>query len=289
MTAPAPGSAEWSRLVTASKVSAILGLSPWDSPFSMWLKMKGRIPADDGTNAAAKSRGHYLEDGVLRWWLDQHADADAEGTQVYATKADWAAATPDLVATLTGTGERVVVDAKTAANDDDWGDEPPPYYIAQAVWQMWCADADAAYIAVLTSRLVFREYRIERDRDLEAAVIARCKEFYDSLSHDTPPPLDDTTATYEAVRALHPEIDADAEIELDRALAHEYVTADLAAKAAETRQRAAKSAVLDAMGKARLATCDGAKVARRQPAKNAVALVRTAKYISPPAPEGKTA
>lgn len=282
-TAPAIGSPEWASKVTASKVAAILGLSPWESPYSMWLKMKGLIPSDDGNNAAAKSRGHYLEDGICRWWIDQHPDADVEGTQVNTTRGMWAAATPDVVATLTDTSERVVMDAKTAANGDEWGETPPPYYLAQSVWQMWCADADAAYVAALLGpRLQLKEYRIERDRDLEDAIVARCLAFHRSLASDTPPDLDDHVATYEAIRSQHPDIDRDLSVEIDRATAHEYVTADLAMKAAETRARAAKSALLAAMGSARLSTCDGATVARRQPNRDAVTLVRVAKHIDPP-------
>lgn len=291
MSAPAPGSDAWFRLVTASKVAAILGLSKWDSPYSMWLKMHGDIPDDDGSNADAKARGHYLEDGVCRWWLDQHPDAAVEGTQVYAERDGWAAATPDMVVTLTGSGERVVMDAKTSARDDDWGDEPPPYYLAQSVWQMWCADADAAYIAVLLGTgLTLREYRIDRDRDLEEHVVAQCSEFYGSLTLDWPPPLDATVATYDAVRALHKDIDPDLSVEIDHALAHEYVSADLAAKAALDAQRDAKTRLLAAMGRARYATYDLAKVARRQPRGEAVSLVRVARHISPPAnhPEGAT-
>jgi predicted phage-related endonuclease len=290
MTAPAPGTPEWARLVTASKVAAILGLSPWESPFSMWHKMKGLIPSDDGSNADAKSRGHYLEDGIVRWWIDQHPDADVEGAQLYAERDGWAGSTPDVVATLTESRERVVVDAKTAAFGDEWGDEPPAYYQAQMVWQMWTHDADAGYVAALLGpRLTLREFRVERDRDLEAAIVARCRAFYDSLAHDTPPPLDDTTATYEAVRALHPDIDRDLSVEIDRRTAHEYVAASLALKEAEKRERAAKARLLDVMGRARLSTCDGATVARRQPRGEAVSLVRVAKYISPPPPEEKSA
>ena len=290
MTAPTPGIAEWARLVTASKVAAILGLSPWESPFSMWLKMRGEIPAESGQNADAKSRGHYLEDGIVRWWIDQHPDAAVEGTQVYAERDGWAGSTPDAVATLTETGERVVVDAKTAAFGDEWGDEPPAYYQAQMVWQMWTHDADAGYVAALLGpRLTLREFRIERDRDLEAAIVARCREFYDSLSLDTPPDLDDSVPTYEAVRALHPDIDRDASVELTHDLAHEYVSAAVAFKEAETAERAAKARLLAAMGRARLATFDGTTVARRQPRGEAVSLVRVAKYISPPPPKEKTA
>lgn len=292
MTAPAPGTPEWAAKMTASKVAAVLGLSPWESPYSMWLKMRGDIPADDGSNAEAKSRGHYLEGGVIQWWLDQHGLGDGDGTtmsQYYGERDGWAAATPDLLAYLEGSldGENAVVDAKTAASDDDWGDEPPPYYLAQSLWQMWVCDADVAYIAVLFGRprLGFREYRIERDDALIDRIVQRCKAFYDSLALDEAPDLDDSVATYEAIRALHPDIDRDLTVDLDRADAAEWVAAEVALKAAEERSRLAKSVVLQAMGRARIATCDGTKVARRQPNRAGVSLVRTADHIDPPSEE----
>lgn len=287
MSAPAPGTPAWMSKVTASKVAAILGLSPWESPYSMWLKMHGDIPADDGSNAQAKKRGHYLEDGIVRWWLDQHPEVETHATQLYKEQGEWAAATPDLHAT--SSEGIVVMDAKTAARDDDWGDEPPAYYLAQMVWQMWACDADVAYIAVLfgSRGLSFEEYRIERDRGLEAQIVTQCRDFYDSLQMDVPPKLDDTVATYEAVRAQHPDIDRDLDVEIPRDLAHEYVDSRNALKDAEARERSAKTVLLDAMGRARIATCDGAKVARRQPRGDAVSLVCTAKHIDPPAMEAE--
>ena len=58
-----PGSDRWNSLVTASKVSAILGLSPYESPRSLWHKMRGDIPAQPQTRAQA--RGTHLEAGIL--------------------------------------------------------------------------------------------------------------------------------------------------------------------------------------------------------------------------------
>ena len=37
----APGSAEWTKCVTASKISGILGLSSWASPYSLWADAVG--------------------------------------------------------------------------------------------------------------------------------------------------------------------------------------------------------------------------------------------------------
>ena len=126
----APGTPDWCARVTASKVAGILGLSPWDSPLRTWHVMAGNLPSDDGNNADAKARGHYLESGVLDWWLDQHPLRTEVQRQPSFTLGDWAAATPDMLATDFD-GETVLVDAKTAATDDHWTDtEPPAYYVA---------------------------------------------------------------------------------------------------------------------------------------------------------------
>ena len=69
-----PGSPGWLRLMTASKVAAILGVSQWDSPRSMWHRMRNELPAEP--QSTVQSRGHYLEPAVLAWWADQR-DVDA--------------------------------------------------------------------------------------------------------------------------------------------------------------------------------------------------------------------
>ena len=72
-TPPEPGTARWSALVTASKVAAIVGASPWDSPWSMWHRMSGDLAPDPDN--AARLRGRLLEPAVLAWWAHQHPDA----------------------------------------------------------------------------------------------------------------------------------------------------------------------------------------------------------------------
>lgn len=277
MSVHTPGSPEWARVVTASKVAAILGLSPWDSQRTLWHKMNGDVPWDDGKNHDAKSRGHYLEAGVIAWWTDR-ADRTITATQAHGTLEDWGAATPDAIGTDEH-GRTFVLDAKTAASDDDWTDEdgnpyPPPYYLVQSLWQLACfPDAEVAYIATLFGpRLRFAEFAIERDQPLIDEVIAQAREFYDSLSGDVPPHLSGHPAEYDVIRKAHPEIDRDASVELPREVALAY----LSAKDGEKRLPIEQATVLDLMGRARLATCGGVTIARRQPSKGAVALYCTA-------------
>lgn len=272
------GSDEWRQLITASKVAAILGVSPWESPRSLWLRMHGDIPWDDGN--AATRRGQYLEDGILAWWRDQHGVAHSNcAEQPTYTLGDWAAATPDMATFLDPDEPNVLVEAKSTARMDEWGDPGtdviPPYYLVQVQWQMHVSGVHRCYVPVLGPGLRFAEYLVKYDAKSGPLLEARCRTFYDSLTADEPPELDGSVATYEAIKTLHPDIDPDTTVETDIATGVEYITACTEAKAAETRARAAKTAALDAMGRAKYLAVNGQRIARRQPSRYGVSLIQT--------------
>lgn len=281
-----PGTPEWARVVSASKVAPILGLSPWDSPRAMWHKMRGDIPWDEETRAMR--RGNMLENAVLDWWLADNPEwAEVRRQPVYTLPGeDWCLATPDMLVQHRETGEDMLVDAKTAGRDSDWGAEPPAYYIASSMFQLAMAPhVQRVCLATLFgSPFDLRDYYVTRDDELINGILSRCLTFHASLTSDTPPDLDDTVATYEAIKALHPDIDADLDVDVDTETSSEYVTASLALKEAEARDRAARTALLEQMGRARYAHCDGQKVARRQPNRHGVSLVRVAQHITLPEP-----
>ena len=274
-----PGAPDWCARVTASKVAGILNLSPWDSPLRMWHVMASNLPADDGNNADAKARGHYLEGGCLDWWLDQHPERVEVQRQPSFTLGDWAAATPDMLATDSD-GATVLVDAKTTATDDHWTDtEPPAYYVASSLWQLACApEASRVHLAVLFGRprLSFREYVIERDDALIAGLIDECRTFYDTVEAGQEPGLSDMACDYDVLRTVHPDIDRDGVAVLPDDLVTDFLTD----AAHEKRAPITKAAILAAMGTARLAkSSTGQTIARRQPKGDAITLVRVAPPI----------
>ena len=283
---PLPGTAEWACRVTASKVAGILGISPWESPYSIWCLMAGLIPPSPENEAMR--RGNMLENAILDWWLADNPDALEISRQPWCTLPDepWAAATPDMLVYADRaralTSDIEIVDAKTAATDDDWGrpgtDEAPAYYIASSMWQLAMRpDAARVRLAALFGRpFTLREYVIERDDEMCGALIDRCRAFHATITDDTPPPLDDTVATYEAVRAQHPDIDRDLDVEIAVALADEWLHARALADIVERDHRSAATRLLAAMGRARRATSAGRVIARRQPNSHGVSLVRVA-------------
>ena len=78
-----PGSPEWLQRMSASKIAAVVGLSPYQSRYSLWMQMAGLAPQPVQTKAM--SRGHYLEPAIAAWFADQHPDWTVTTTAVSYT------------------------------------------------------------------------------------------------------------------------------------------------------------------------------------------------------------
>ena len=281
-----PGNPEWAKRMSASKVSAVLGLSPWESPFSLWHRMAGNIPWEDDDQAQLK-RGHYLEPGIRQWFRDQHGDfhVDRTGTWVHNDR-DWQVASPDGIATrrsLKDTNRPVaVVECKTANNDWEWGepltDQVPPYYRAQAMWQMDTVGLPVCHVAVLTSFMEFREYVVEYDADEAAFIRDAAHEFLQSIATGVAPSLDEHGATYQAVRQLNPGIDP-VDVELEPSLVLPYVEALRAERDAKARKAELVTGIANAMGTARNAKYLGTTIATRMSKQGGTPYVTTARGL----------
>lgn len=279
-----PGSIGWQSRVSPSKMAAILGISPWDSQRSTWHRMRGELPPVAET--PAMERGTLCEPAILAWWQKYNPHENWR-EQPSFTLGDWLVATPD--ASAEASGDLVLIEAKTASADalDTWGmpgtDEIPDYYLTQVYLAMEAAHLNGfpvtrTHVPVLGGRrFEFLEYVVEYDAEIGANLVKLGKEWHESLSLETPPPLDDTVSTYEAIRAIHPEIDRGEVAEIDPETAHSLVGAYAEVKQLEAALRLNKSQVLEAMGRAQYAEYKGVRIARRQPYRDAVSFVVTGK------------
>lgn len=262
-----PGTEEWLREMTASKVAAVLGLSPWESRFSLWYRMKGVV--DGKRQTASMERGHYLEDAVARWLADQVGVVMTAGGCWRNRARPWQVASPDrLCGGATGPLHvEALAEVKTAADWEHWGpdgsDEIPPYYRAQVVWQCDTLGLDTAHVGVLLPRLHLRAYTLHPADGEAEYVREEVRAFLDSLAADEPPEVDGHKETYVVLRNLHHLIeDRDEDVPLP--LAREYRSAVLALRAAEDAHAEARARMAAHMGKARRAVVDGRVLAIRQ-------------------------
>ena len=56
--------------IGSSEVGTILGLNQWETPYQLWLRKTGQVPAVEQENFLMKA-GHYLEDTISRFYADE--------------------------------------------------------------------------------------------------------------------------------------------------------------------------------------------------------------------------
>lgn len=264
-----PGTPAWTAVrasaLGGSEVAAVLGLSPWESRFSLWHKKSGQLPPSEDTDVMRW--GRWLEEPIARAFAATHPEYRVRRTGTWISRQrTWQLATPDrLLSTPDGPA---VLEIKTSHNADEWGepgtDEVPIFYRTQALWQLDTLGLSRAHLAVLISGSDYREYVV--DWNIAEVFVLReaGREFLDTVERDERPDIDEHTATYRTVRALHPLID-DVEVEIAPTLAEQYRAAVAEYKAAEDAKRRAAAEVLDALGSGRRAVVAGESIAIRVP------------------------
>lgn len=260
----APGSAEWWQKMSASKIAAVVGLSPYTSRFALWHEMAGLIEPEPMNDTMR--RGHYLEPAIAAWFADQHPDpvVSETGTWQHPTRG-WQIASPDRLLTYPS-GHVELLQCKSAADLDEWGpdgsDEIPPGYRAQVQWEMDTTGTQLCHVAVILPYLEFRSYPIPYDPTDAAFLVAEAQRFLDELGMGIPPSLDSHTATYQTVRRMHPLIE-DTAVEVPGETVEEWLAAVVAKREADAAKRLAGAKLLNLMGNAKDAYHQGQRIAYR--------------------------
>ncbi len=279
MTAIKPGSPEWLKIITPSKVPSILGISRWKSQRELWLEMAGIIEPAPITEAKQDDfdYGHAVELAAREYWLYKANRGLPDGTGWRLSRGEVQMlntalpfdnlATVDLRASIGS--KRRCVEVKKSRSLEEWGDDGsgvvPQDYAAQVMTQMlitgWHEQAD---LVLWPQFGMPRIYVVEWDQDVADWIVERCVAWSASLAANEPPPLDDSVSCYEAIRRLHPDIDG-SEVEVPPALARQVLDWHRELGQTEKTARSRKTELLELMGEAKTAVCDGIKIAGRQP------------------------
>ena len=206
--------------VGGSEVAAICGLSPWKTPVDVFLDKTGRAPADEEPSEALRL-GNELEDYAAR----RYTETTGRQVRNYGYMVVRGHALADVDRLIVPDGAKVaafheevrtdgILECKTSGVP--WDEEPPLHYQMQGQLYMELLDCEFVDFAVvfLAPRRDFRVYRMERDRKVCAALLARIEAFWPCVETDTPPPavnLADVRALYPNARPDSP-VDATAEV-----------------------------------------------------------------------------
>lgn len=249
-----PGSREWHDLrregIGGSEIGVIAGLNKWQSAYTLWATKTGQIE-ENYTDNDAMFWGRTLEPVILDHFASQHPELIVTaGDGTYANiENPWQHANPDgFIATPDG--RNGILEIKTAMYEEDWRDGVPKTYMAQLQWYLRVFGYDYGYVAVLFHGNKYAEYYVEYDAfqsDLDADLAFR---FLLNVKNETAPDWDGSTSTYETVRALHPEIDPEASVELGELGVH-YFNAVSDLEKHDKLVTELKSRIIDAMGNAK--------------------------------------
>lgn len=260
-----PGSEAWHAArangLGGSEVAPILGLSPWESRFSLWHRKAGAVgPVEESPEM---EWGKRLEPVILQKYRDNHPELDfrmRNGTFVNDERP-YQIANPDLLAV------EKVVEAKFSMFGDGWGepgtDEIPVYYRTQVLWYLDVLGVPTADLCVLIGGCDYREYTLTYDETEALELRSAAEEFLHSIEVGERPNIDEHSATYQVIREMHPLID-EADVDLPDRLAELYIASRVGLALATDAEQQARSLIADAMGNAKRAVWDGRTIATRQ-------------------------
>lgn len=203
----------WRRLgIGGSDASAVAGLNRWRSPVQVWLEKTGQI--EDTGDSEAMYWGRVLEDVVAREFSKRTGKKVRRRNAILRhPEHQFMIANVDRMVV----GENAGLECKTTSEwrRVEWADEEiPDEYIIQCQHYMAVTGYEKWYIAVLIGGNKFLWQEVKRDEEIIDYLIQIEGDFWRLVETNTPPPMDGTESSSQALKLLYPESRAGKAIEL---------------------------------------------------------------------------
>ncbi|MFG2617756.1 YqaJ viral recombinase family protein [Streptomyces sp. NPDC048507] len=259
------GSPEWHAARAAgiggSEIAAVMGLSPYESRFSLWHRKQGMVAPVEETNVMYW--GTALEPVICDEFAKRHPEWYVKRAPTYGRA--FQIANPDRQLLCEGHAVEYL-EAKTSRDAEGWGDEGtgeiPVHYRTQCLWYLDVTRARRCHVAVLIGGSDYREYVVEYDATEAALMREAGAEFMRTLAAGERPDIDGHSATYQTIRDLPEGLD-EVDVEIPTALRDRWYAAQDAGWAADDELTACKGLLLDAIGTGQRAVCERERVATR--------------------------
>lgn len=188
--------------IGGSDASAIIGLNPYMSAYTLWAMKRGKIspPAEN----EAMRLGHDLEEYVAKRFTEKTGKrVRRRNAIIYNSEYPFAHANIDRQVI----GEDAGLECKTTSvlnlRRFKNGEYPATYYV-QCQHYMMVTGLKKFYLAVLILGRDFLIFEIERDEDEIAALADAERCFWEHVEQDTAPATDGTQSTADTLDALYP-------------------------------------------------------------------------------------
>lgn len=247
---PKPGSLRHARMITASKIPVILGLTPqWQTPSELWMVMSGLVEPEQLTGDHL-DWGHVAEASLVDWWKLKNPGWRTGKEEIAYTDT----ALPfDNLATLdrravTGRAFRII-ECKTSINASLWDSEEslPGHVHTQVLAQMGISGIHHADVVSQLGSTVPRIFPVEWEPELWDGIIDHVNAFVKTLGEEEPPmpPAD-------LLEALKPEAPSTDQIEVEEEEVADVIALQNQITALEEQLAHAKDSLVEEYGGAKV-------------------------------------
>lgn len=207
---------EWlelrSRYIGGSDAAAVVGLNAYSSPYSLWAEKTGRVPGFAGN--LATEVGTYLEEFVAQKFAQVTGKKVRKCNQSFLN-SQYPFAIANIDREIVGEDAGLEIKTTDSLNMKKFsGGEYPANYYAQMVHYLAVTGKQRWYLAVLVGNREFLWFTIDRDEAEIAALMTAEAYFWECVKADTPPEVDGTAATSEALKTIYSESNDDSVCDL---------------------------------------------------------------------------
>lgn len=244
--------------IGGSDASAIIGLNPYMSAYTLWAMKLGKL-APPAENEAMRL-GHDLEEYVAKRFTEKTGKrVRRRNAIIYNSDYPFAHANIDRQVI----GEDAGLECKTTSvlnlRRFKNGEYPATYYV-QCQHYMMVTGLKKFYLAVLILGKDFLVFEIERDEDEIAALAGAEQRFWGHVEQGTPPMLDGTQSTADTLDAMYPGGGDSVDLTPCLDAIYDAERARLERDQADERLKAAQAIIKQYMGDAEIGTADDRSV-----------------------------
>lgn len=202
--------------IGGSDAAAACGLSPWDSMYSLWEMKRGNLPSKDDTEAM--KWGRRLERAMGEGFAEDTGIPVVRYPVMLRSKIwPWAQVNLDF---LTADGESVV-EVKNVGlwQLQEWEDgRVPGHIMLQGMHELAVTGLGHLWFAALVGGQNPRYIEVQRNDAVIEALMEQEKAFWDLVEANTPPAVDGSDATTQALKDRYANPEPGSMVEVDEAM-----------------------------------------------------------------------
>ena len=189
--------------IGGSDAAAVMGISPYKSPYALWAEKTGKVNPGDISDREAVREGNDLEDYVAKRWMEDTGKKLRQANCMFYNSAyPYAHANVDRMVV----GESAGFEAKTTTDyrilQQLRQGRYPDAWRLQMLHYMMVTGRQRWYLGVLCFGKGFFTFTLDRDEAAISALAAVEERFWQYVTDGTPPKVDGSDSTLAALAEL---------------------------------------------------------------------------------------